>query len=138
MISLVLTATLLVTAAGSNLVLCIGPDGHVSLELRGPAGQCAPAGIPDHADCDDTTHDACATSSDPSCEQCVDIPVPEINLGDCIVKTARLSPSKKHVAAAPAAIAQANCCSRSVAVPLSAASRDAPAPQPVPLVVLRI
>ena len=68
---------------GSNMVLCLGENGHVSIE---PAtkGRCCGETEDAHQDCREAPgDDTCFASGDGCCYRCIDIPLPTLPAADC-------------------------------------------------------
>jgi len=73
---ILLIVMLVLSALGSNYVLCIGADGHVSLELSNVASRCVSSCSSDHSDGEsDDNHNTYSFSEEPCCHHCVDIPL---------------------------------------------------------------
>ena len=74
-----LLAALMLSGFGSNMVLCLGEDGHISIETAAD-GKCCRPDTDVHEDCTGDRYDSvCASAAEQCGFECVDIPIPTLH-----------------------------------------------------------
>jgi len=79
-IAILLTALTAMSALGSGRILCIGRDGHVSLESPAKKACCSHDTGREHNSEGSHSKEAAASATDEPCHSCIDIPMPELNI----------------------------------------------------------
>lgn len=81
-------ALLMLSSPGVNLVLCIGADGHITLEMADSIKKCYSTNVSNESPCPKDIH-ICSVMVEECCYNCVDIPIPAVNIKNITILDAR-------------------------------------------------